>query len=640
MKGVPSRELSWLLLLAGLALTTALYWQALQGPLILDDAQEIGALVRAAAEGYQWRSGDLISSSGLLGRPVSRLSFMLNALAGHELWLWKLSNLLLHLACGLLLFLTGRRILGRFTGPGEAAGLAAVLAVVWLLHPLQVSTVLYTVQRMTLLSALFTLVGILAYLQARERQLAGEVGAWRFFSLGLLALPLATLAKENGALLPFYLLLLELFLPDLRWRRGGRGLILFYALLLLPFLAGAPFLLDHVFNRSMSSFAVRPFTLGERLLTESRVMFRYLHMILLPTPEVLGFVHDDIAVSRGLLRPPTTLFSLLGLAAMLAAAVLQYRRRPLLGLGIAFFLLGHLLEGSIFPLELVFEHRNYLPMYGILLALAGLLPLRAEHLWRKMALPALVVVALLGWRTAVRVQHWSDIRTLVAHIHQVHPRSERINSYLARSLAAEGRYREALALLSPGGSPGMVIQRLATECRAAGSLDARRLLAITLHPESRLDIYGSMELMELAAGVLDGWCDLPPEVMAGLLDTVLEEFSIWPSDRYKLMMYKAHLLEAAGRREQALAVLEQAYSIAHHPVPLFLASEWLSRWGETGRARAYLERARKQAARSLEDFSALEASASRRLAEAMKKTPGGGTTTEQRQQPVEDPSDD
>ncbi|RME35425.1 MAG: hypothetical protein D6786_02025 [Gammaproteobacteria bacterium] len=636
MTGLLPRS-GWLLLLAGAAITALLYWPALDGPPVLDDAKEIGALVRAAQEGYRWHGADLVSSSGLLGRPLSRLSFVLNALAGHEFRLWKLTNLVLHLVCGVLLFLIGRRVLVRFVDRDGVALLAAALAVVWLLHPLQVSTVLYTVQRMTILSTLFTLCGVLTYLQARESQLAGRAGAWRYFLLAFICLPLATLAKENGALLPFYLLLLEAILPDLRWKRGGRGLAAFHALLLLPFLLGAPFLLDHFLHRAMPGYAVRPFTLPERLLTEARVLFRYLQMTLWPAPELLGFVHDDVAISRGLLRPPATLLSLIGLAALAALAVWQCRRRPLFSLGVSFFLIGHLLEGSIFPLELMFEHRNYLPMYGILLAVTGLVPAGRGLPWRGLTILLLAVTGLLGWRTAQRVDHWGDIGSLVAHIHRVHPRSERINSYLARSLAAQGRYREALALLGPRGSPGLAIQRLVLECRATGSLDGKRLSAVTHHPGKRLDIYGSMELMELAGGVLDGWCRLPEEAMAGFLDTILREFAMWPRDRYKLLMYRAHLLNAAGDLEGALGVLEQAFAVQRYPVPLFLASEWLSGRGETGRARSYLERARRHAAERLEDFSAPEASASRRLEEALKKTPAGTGAAGEEQRPMEVP---
>lgn len=137
----------------------------------------------------------------------------------------------------------------------------------------------------------------------------------------------------------------------------------------------------------------------------------------------------------------------------------------------------------------------------------------------------------------------------------------------------------------------MVVQRLATECRTPGTLDPRRLRAIFLHPESRLDIHGSMEPMDVADGVLDRWCRLPPRALIGLIDAVPSGFAILPMGRYKLWLYKVHLLESSGRLEEALGALEQAHSLRGFPVPLFLASKWLSQHGQPWRARAHLVRA-------------------------------------------------
>ena len=94
---------------------------------------------------------------------------------------FKVVNLVLHLICGWVLFITVALLL-RIMADSNLTQLnsteqfytAAVTSALWILHPLHVSTVLYSVQRMAILATLFSLLGIYFYLAMRRRQIRGQ----------------------------------------------------------------------------------------------------------------------------------------------------------------------------------------------------------------------------------------------------------------------------------------------------------------------------------------------------------------------------------------------------------------------------------------------------------------------------------
>ncbi|MDH3394120.1 MAG: tetratricopeptide repeat protein, partial [Desulfobulbaceae bacterium] len=173
---------------------------------------------------------------------------------------------------------------------------------------------------------------------------------------------LGLLSKENAAILPVLILVFEVYFLDsfargMDWRR------------MLPWLVGGGFLLfvlarlylgENVFSGVMAGYAKRDFTLGERLFTESRVIFLYLGLLLLPLPSRLNFCHD-FSVSQNLFSPPQTALSILGLLALVGLAIYLFRRDRLASFAIVWFLAALIIESTIIPLELVFEHRLYLP---------------------------------------------------------------------------------------------------------------------------------------------------------------------------------------------------------------------------------------------------------------------------------------
>lgn len=442
-----SRLFPHFLLFCILAVATACYLPGLTSSFIFDDGVNItkNPLLRIEDPNLSslWQAA-LSGNAGPLKRPISMVSFALDYyVAGMDARHFKITNLGIHLVNGVLVFILSRLLLNlyqRLWRP-ELKGrsvfwIAATLSATWLLHPFNLTGVLYVVQRMTSLSALFTLLGLILYLHGREALLNGNrSGLAAIIASIFIATPLAALSKENGALLPFLILATEVTL--LRWRTSDQNtrriLVTIVGLsTAIPALFGIFYIWDHP-GLISGGYLIREFTLPERLMTEARVLWFYIHMILLPNMSMMGLHHDDISISQSLFSPLSTLPSILGLLFVAGGAFAFRNKHPLLAFGTAFFLIGHVLESSILPLEIAFEHRNYLPMFGILLPLAyyALTPEFHSSSVRLRRASFAILVTLFAGLTASRAYQWGDplqMRILEA---QRHPLSIRANTDIA-----------------------------------------------------------------------------------------------------------------------------------------------------------------------------------------------------------------
>lgn len=444
MSDFPARR-ARLAFIAVAAVALLAYRAGLHGGFVFDD---FGNLVEdprfapAALRAHFW-AAVFGGNAGPLARPLSMLSFAVQIrFTGLDPWPLKAFNLLLHLVNGALVFALSRRVIAWARDVRAALigvdALAMIVASGWLLAPIQLTAVLYVVQREEALAAGFVLLGLLGYWHGRMRLIDGREHGWRWIWGSLIGgTVLASMAKETGILLPAYAALLEWLV--LRGEGDARsGLRAVYALLLvLPGVAGLAWLLPGIVNGA--AYAARPFTLAQRLLSEGRALVDYLHWILAPQPGVLSLYHDDFIVSRGWFAPWTTVASW-ALLALLAAAALALRRRlPLVSLGVLWFMVGQSPVSTIVPLELVYEHRNYLPSWGVWLAACGLLtawvPVDTGRraTWRTLVVASLgALIALSALFTALRAQVWSNPYRLAYFEATLHPRSPRAAYDLGR----------------------------------------------------------------------------------------------------------------------------------------------------------------------------------------------------------------
>jgi hypothetical protein len=417
-----------------LVLTVAcglVFWPGLGGGFLFDDFNNIltnPKIQITSLDGKSLLRAAGAYDAGTYGRPLATLSFALDFyLGGKDPWGYKLSNLIVHAANSLLvLLLVGRLLtLAQVTG-NTKSWMSLSVALAWAIHPLQVSTVMYVVQRMEMLSATFVLLALLAYLRGRSRQLVGERG-WPWLLASVLLTGVGMLAKESAILAPGFALVAELTL--LHFRAGSTRTV---RLLKWGFTAGVAVALlvyfAYVLPRYLGpdAYAGRTFTLAERLLTQLRVLPMHLGQILLPAPTNMSFYYDDYPKSTGLLTPWTTLAGGVLLAALAVFAWLKRRTMPLVSLGILWFFVAHSMTSNVINLEMVFEHRNYLALLGVVIAVADLvrrMPMQDGPQLKVFGVA--VVLVALGGLTALRSATWGNELLLASYLVAKNPTSPR-----------------------------------------------------------------------------------------------------------------------------------------------------------------------------------------------------------------------
>jgi hypothetical protein len=433
-----------------LALTWTAFRPGLGGDLIFDDIPNL----------QPWKDfGDLDTPEKVLGfaasgadtpgRPLSLLSFVMDDQSWKpDIHSLKRTNLALHLInTSLVLWLAllvFRRLLTTLD-PQAQAVLALFAAGLWALHPLQVSNVSYVIQRMNLLSTLLELAGMVLFMHGRAALATSTARGLALCTAAAGLMPIAILAKENGLLLCAFLLLIEgfCFAPDTRrfWR--------YWKLLFLwtPLVLFTVYCLVH-YRGFTVGFQSRDFTAWERLLTQGPVLADYLGKLLLPRLQGTGLYFDNFPVSRSLLDPIGTLPAWLLLSGLLALAWYLRHRQKVVAFGIFFYFVGHLMESTVLPLELYYEHRNYLPQAGLWIALTGLLgQVRSTYARQMLAGTGIILLGMLLLLSRSNAALWSDSRAQSAIWYHENPGSLRSTLSYANLLLQAGQLDELDKLL-------------------------------------------------------------------------------------------------------------------------------------------------------------------------------------------------
>jgi tetratricopeptide (TPR) repeat protein len=397
-----------------------------------------------------------------LYRPVPCLTFALNWYFGKDnVSGYHGVNLVIHILTAFVLFLF---IVNMLKTPNlerqfnkNANFIAFLAAALWAVNPIQTQAVTYIVQRMTSMAAMFYILSMLFYVKCRT----SGTSLRRILLLlsCILAFLFALGSKENTATLPVALCLVEIIcFQDLSLQRTRRvfwgGLIVGGLLLSVMgvwlFIPGNPLAF-------IGNYDYRPFGLIERLLTEPRILLFYLSLVFYPIPGRLSIEHD-VTVSTSLFQPWTTLPAILLTLALIVIGFSQIRKRPLIALAILFFYLNHIVESTIIPLELVFEHRNYLPSFFLFLPVsAGLVKLfdyfnlRNDAIRHVLAGFIVLLIVVIGSGTYIRNRAWATEVSLWQDAMVKAPNSARPLTNLAWQMAYgpqadPGRYDTALKL--------------------------------------------------------------------------------------------------------------------------------------------------------------------------------------------------
>lgn len=433
-----------------------IYSQGLNGPFVFDDAGNIedNSLLRITDLNLDSISTSALSGrAGPLKRPVAMLSFALNYYFSGSLkpFPYKLTNVFIQAICGWLVFILSRQLLSKANTLNRASisnkvihYFAFSIALLWVAHPINLTSVLYVVQRMTSLSTLFTLATLICYIKARNNT---STTNWTisllFYLISFISFLLAIFSKENALLIPAYLLLIEwaFFRQQQPWayfstlsvttRKTFRyALIVFCTVVTL-------FALDY----AASHYGNRTFTMAERILTEPRIICFYLSLIVLPRINAFGVFHDDIPLSTSLIDPWSTLPAIFFIISLIFLAIRIRKNKPLFSFGILFFFTGHLLESTIFGLELAHEHRNHLASIGILIAIIGFFFHQPKLNRRSYLLFVSSFFIIFSTTTVLRAHEWQAEYSLAVYEAEHHPESPATLGLLSNAAFKQKEYK-------------------------------------------------------------------------------------------------------------------------------------------------------------------------------------------------------
>lgn len=555
-----------------LALGALVYWQGIYGGFIFDDFPNLVVdpdWKVTALDPMQWRRAMAMGIASDFGRPLAMLSFAINHYftALDPYWL-KLTNLGFHLLNGVLVFIVCRQLLSSAEQgiPRQSGAITALfIALAWTLHPMQVSSALYVVQRMELGAHTGVLLALIFYFKARSNQQIAK-GAAPWFALSLLATLFGLGFKESAALVPGYALALELTIFRFRTTgtRASRWLLGCYAAGFVAALAAYLFYFLPIYFAA-DAYAFRPFTVTERLIAQVHALTMYLGQILLPLPDKLLFYYDNFPYHHSVTN---TLAKLALLAGLLVSALLFRRRWPIFSLGVLWFFVGHALTSNVVPLELAFEHRNYFALLGILLCLAQVLSgLLAKCTPGTRGVVAVALVAFLAFLTAIQSSTWGDPLRLAVSLASKNPTSPRASYDLGLQLLRTADSDPTSPLLS------LAVKELEHASNLPGASPLPEQALIFIHSRQKKDVdpdtwdrfrrkleerpAGPQEAAALQ-GVLEcrlaGNCPLDDQE---LLDTFLVALQANPDSPIILLNYANFAFYVLGDVELGLRVMRE-----------------------------------------------------------------------------------
>ena len=327
----------------------------------------------------------------------------------------------------------------------------------------------------------------------------------------------------------------------------------------------------------------------------------YLRQIVAPRLSGLGVIHDDYPVSTSLLDPAGTLFSLVLLIALIVLAVKLRRRYPLVSLGVFWFFAGHSLEAGPIPLELYFEHRNYLPLLGPLIAICSLLPMLSRKLRRGLPLLLLLFVGMQSFFTWQAASAWSSEDLLMRTALAEHPDSLRARQHQANRHIVAGRYADALAVQNDlarkfpehtSSRMSILNLRCVLDVLTAEQVEA----TIGFLEQSRHDLQIVGFLAPLAANAANVTCAaLGFAELHAVFDALLRNPSTAGNDtlRGAVLYHKGLAFETSGDLDEALEQLNLSYAAKPDIDIRLLQAVWLLGVNRAKEARRYLELAER-----------------------------------------------
>ncbi len=541
-----------------------------------------------------WPPWEILTHSS---RPVVHLSLALNyALGALNPWGYHAFNLVIHLLAALVLYgVVHRTFLSeplRSRWAGASAWLAAAVALIWVVHPLQTEAVTYVIQRGECLMGLFYLLTLYCAIRSNGSPLA------RWWIAGaVLSCVLGIASKEVIATAPVVVLLYDRVFLARSWREVMQRRGMLYAglaatLLLVPVLmANGP--AEVPGWQPTAGFGYKGITPEDYLLTQGGVILHYLRLVFWPYPLCLDYGWGyGWPVARTISEALPGLLIVGGLA---AAAVWAWRRKPALAFVGAWFFIILAPTSSFVPIaDLVFEHRMYLSLAAVIVLAVVFVYRLGERLLGarrqlRQVLGGVVTAAVVVPLAGLTFQRNRDYRSEFAIWQDTAakcPNNPRAYNALGNLLIAEKKYQEALPLVQQAlrikpnypeanCNMGLILAQTGKVADAISHFNE----ALSLNP-SLVDAHNNLGLALMQAGRV--------AEAIGHYEEALRIRPDYAESHYNL----AIALEQTGRTPEAISHYEEAlrlkpdYAEAHSNLGLVLLQE-----GRTPEAISHFEQA-------------------------------------------------
>jgi tetratricopeptide (TPR) repeat protein len=441
-------------LIAGVALLA--YSNTFYAPFEFDDWGNIVYNTNVHLRTFNWEGLDNLIKNTYKDtiRVFSYFTLALNYYFGEfNILGYHLVNLAIHVAAGIFLFTF---LILTFDLPSlkEKYGLVSfkvslLTSLIFVAHPIQTQSVTYIIQRMASMAGMFYVKGRLSEDRSKFFYFGGSILTWL---LGLFS-------KENVAILPLFILLYEFyFFQNLTISpKGKKILLLLFGLFSFFLLIGLILWGKRYFNEIVEGYKIRDFTLSQRVLTQFRVVLYYLTLLIYPRPSRFNLDYD-FPTSKTVFDPPATLISILIVTGLIGYSIWQAKKRPLISFSILWYFGNLIIESSIFPLEMVYEHRLYIPAVGpfILFSLFTFWVIEKLVTWEKLkgvrfdkkkwfsSIIILIIIFFLSISTFDRNSKWRDDIKLWEDTVKKSPMKFRTHHNLGYAYMRRGHYAEAL----------------------------------------------------------------------------------------------------------------------------------------------------------------------------------------------------
>jgi hypothetical protein len=593
------KKVLWsLLFVVALATILLLLWPGVHGPFIFDDYINLSRLKEVGCVNdfysFLWF---VFGGASANGRPLSFLTFLIqdNCWPTDPLPM-KQFNLLWHCLNFCLFILLTREIIRR-PSKGNMYFVALFLAFVWFIHPINVSSIFLTIQRMTLMMTTCVVIGLILFVKGRLRVAENDAsGYWLMWTGLFVGGFVGSFFKESAVLIVFIVMAIELTVFSGLWKRTLAWYSFWLCCVGLPILIIATYMIADPSGLIERGWLKRDYSAQEKILTEFRILWMYAKQIALPSLSSFGIYQDTIQVSRGLFQPISTLYAALALLISFVSALLMRKRLPLVSLGILWFIGGHALEAFILPIELYFEHRNYLPGFGIIIALYGMWD--ASNLKARRALLFLYVglILVFAFMSYSNARVWGDDRLLSRTWYQEREGSLRASQRYIQQMLFEGNTGEAekviddyMAANSDSSIP-MKVSALAWKCpedfvsRWEGYVEEARVASYNTSTNDTVQMLIKNDKCEYVTmprirSLLDAWIDN-------------KSYNSSPQFLESLYLLYSYTFKEEGNLQNAMEYANKAYEVRPEPLIPYTQAVWLYNAGLEKDALEYIQKAK------------------------------------------------